>query len=36
MREKVITELDVWKMDKTAFRVGCGKAQLVVQINRFI
>ena len=30
MREKGITELDVWNMDGTGFRIGSGKAQLVV------
>ncbi len=26
MREKGITELDIWNMDETGFRIGCGKA----------
>ena len=33
IREKVITELDVWNMDETGFRIGCGKAQLVVTMD---
>ncbi len=33
MREKGIMELDMWNMDETGFRIGCGKAQLVVTIN---
>ena len=33
MREKGITELDVWNMDETGFRIGCGKAQLVVTMD---
>ena len=32
-REKGITELDVWNMDETGFRIGCGKAQLVVTMD---
>lgn len=33
MREKRITKLDVWNMDETSFRIGCGKAQLVVTMD---
>ncbi len=34
MREKGTTDLDVWNMDETGFRIGCGKAQLVVIMDR--
>ena len=33
MREKGITELDVWNMDEMDFRIGCRKAQLVVTMD---
>ncbi len=33
MREKGITELDIWNMDETGFRIGCGKAQLIVTMD---
>ena len=33
MREKGITELDMWNIDKTGFRIRCGKAKLVVTID---
>ncbi len=33
MREKGVTELDMWNMDKINFQIGCGKAQLVVIID---
>ena len=33
MREKGITELDVWNMDEKGFRLGRGKAQLVVTMD---
>ncbi len=31
--ETGITDLDVWNMDETGFRIGCGKAQLVVTMD---
>ncbi len=31
--EKEITDLDMWKMDETGFRIGYRKAQLVVTID---
>ena len=34
MKEKGITELDVWNMDKTGFRIGCGRAQVVITLDR--
>ena len=33
MREKGIRELDIWNMDETSFRIGCGKTQLVVTMD---
>lgn len=30
MREKGITEFNIWNMHETGFRIGCGKAQLIV------
>ncbi len=33
MKEKGITEVDVWNMDETGFRIGCGRAQLVVTLD---
>ncbi len=33
MREREITELDVWDMDETGFRIGSGKAKLVVTMD---
>lgn len=33
MTEKGITEVDVWNMDETGFRIGCGRAQLVVTLD---
>lgn len=33
MKEKKITDLDILNMDKTGFRMSCGKAQLIVTIN---
>ena len=33
MREKGITELDVWNMDETGFRIGCGRAQIVITLD---
>ena len=33
MKEKGITQLDVWNMDETGFRIGCGRAQLVVTLD---
>ena len=33
MSEKDITDLDVWNMDETGFRIGCRKAQLVVTMD---
>ncbi len=33
MREKGVAELDVWNMDESGFRIGCGKAQLVVTMD---
>ena len=34
MRENGITDLDVWNMDETGFRIGCGEAQLVVTMDQ--
>ena len=33
IREKGITKLDIWNIDETKFRIGCGKAQLVVTMD---
>ncbi len=33
MSKKEITDLDVWNMDETGFRIGYGKAQLVVTMD---
>lgn len=34
MKEKGITEVDVWNMDETGFRIGCGRTQVVISLNR--
>ena len=33
MRDKGIIEVDVWNMDETGFRIGCGRAQMVIIMN---
>ena len=33
MREKKITELDIWNIDETRFWIGSGKAQLVITMD---
>ena len=33
MRDKGITEVDVWNMDETGFRIGCGRAQMVITMD---
>ena len=33
MREKGITELDVWNVNETGFRIGCGNSKLVVTMD---
>lgn len=33
MREKEITELDIWNMDETGFQFSYGKVQLVITID---
>ena len=33
MRDKGVTETDVWNMDETSFRIGCGRAQMVITMD---
>lgn len=33
MKEKDITELDVWNMEETGFRIACGRAHLVITLD---
>ena len=33
MKDNGINELDVWNMDETGFRIGCGRAQMVITLD---
>ena len=33
IKEKGITAVDVWNMDETGFRIGCGRAKMVIMLD---